>query len=202
MDFLSQDHFLLAKGELAEVFLTHTIEEWIKRGNLQAKWRVYPHYYFPYKSGKGHTEIDVLLVSRNVIVVFEAKSYSGDKIIVGDCEVKVRGVLSDIFKQNSHHCKALYEHLQDLVLGSSGALKSVFFSFSSGGLVDERTVDRQALMPVVDEDNLPHFLNALERSAESVLWASEIFTRIESIKKEYDADVHGAEIKERRHKRA
>ena len=200
MDFLSQDSFSRAKGELAEVFLTYTIEEWIKRGNLQSKWRVYPHYYIPYRSGKGHTEIDVLLVSRNIIVVFEAKSYSGDKTIVGDCDVKVRGRLTDIFKQNSLHCRALYEHIQDLVLGPSGAMKSVFFSFATGSLVDERTPDKQRLMPAIDENNLPHFLNALEKNAETLAWSSEIFSRVESIKKEYCADAHSAEVQERRNR--
>jgi len=198
MDFLSQDSFSRAKGELAEVFLTHTIEEWIKRNNLSSKWRVYPHYYIPYRSGKGHTEIDVLLVSRNCIVVFEAKSYSGEKFVVGDCSVKVKGRLTDIFSQNSLHCKALYEHIQDLVLGTSGAMKSIYFSFATGSLIDERTVDNQRLMPAIDEEMLPHFLNALEKNATTITWSSEIFTRVEAISKEYCADTHSAEVRERR----
>jgi len=200
MDFLSQEAFSRAKGELAEVFLVHTIEEWIKRGSLGSKWKVYPHYYIPYKSGRGHTEIDVLLVSRNCIIVFEAKSYAGNKVIVRDCSVKVKNRLTDIFSQNSLHCKTLYEHIQDLVLGNSGAMKSVFFSFATGNLQDDRTPDKQRLMPAIDEILLPHFLNALEKNAITVTWSSGIFARIESINKEYCADTHSAEVRKRRSK--
>ena len=200
MDFLSQDSFSKAKGELAEVFLTHTIQEWIKLGSLEAKWRVYSHYYIPYKSGKGHTEIDVLLVSRNCIIVFEAKSYAGDKTIVGDCSVKVKDRINDVFSQNSMHCKALYEHINDLVLNTCGAMKSVFFSFATGSLQDNRTQDKQRLMPAIDETSLPHFLNALEKNAETITWASEIFTQVEAIRKDYCADSHSTEVQERRNK--
>ena len=201
MDFLSQDSFSRAKGELAEVFLTLTIEEWIKQNNLSSKWRVYPHYYFSYKSGRGHTEIDVLLVSRNCIVVFEAKSYAGEKLVVGNCEVKVRGRITDIYSQNALHCKALYEHIQDLVLAKSGAMKTVYFSFATGSLSDERTADKRNLMPAIDEEILPHFLNALEKNASTVTWSGEIFSRIESISKEYCTDTHSAEVRKRRRNR-
>ena len=165
MDFLSQDSFNLAKGELAEIFLTYTIEEWIKKNNLKSKWKVYSH-----------------------------------KTITGDCSVTVRERLTDIFMQNSLHCRALYEHIQDLLLGSSGALKTVFFSFAAGDLIDKRTIDKQKLMPAIDEESLPHFLNALETNAASIIWSNDIFSRIDSIKVEYDAEVHAKEVKKRRKK--
>ena len=200
MPSLDQEQYSEAKGELAEVFLYRTILQWIEKRGLGYKWKVYHHLMIPFMSGKGYTEIDVLLAGKNMMVVFECKSFNGKKIINKECYVKTSsGRGHDIYKQNGMHCKALWEHISPLSLGDVGLMKSVMFSFAVGMIEDKRTPDYKRLIPVLDEDSLVIFLDSLNTQAIATRWKPMVLTILDGFaEREYDQAEHACQIKERR----
>lgn len=198
IDGISSDQYAEAKGELAELFLYITVKEWLRINN-KYDWKVYHHFYLPYKSGNGSTELDVVIASQYIIVVFECKSYNGAKILTRECMLTpARSKAIDVFKQNALHCKALWEHVEPFALSDVGVLKSAYFNFSLGTLTDKRSDDNKRLMPALSEDNIIHFLNAMNKSVNRVGWRSSILAFTEDIgRREYNAEEHVSSIKER-----
>jgi len=196
---LDQQQYSEAKGELAEVFLYRTILQWLEKRGLGYKWKVYHHLMIPFMSGKGYTEIDVLLAGKNMIVVFECKSFNGKKIIAKECYVKTSsGKGHDIYKQNGMHCKELWEHISPLSFGEIGLIKSVMFSFAVGTIEDKRVPDYKRLMPVLDEDSLVAFLDSLNTQAIATRWKPVVLTILDGFaEKEYDQAEHARQIRER-----
>jgi hypothetical protein len=161
MDSLTLQQYAEAKGELAEVYLYITIREFLKKIR-RTDWKVYHHLWVPYVSGKGRTELDVVLVSQYCIIVFECKSFNGRKSLTRECLLtSPSGIPADIYKQNGLHCHALWEQIHPFMIKSIGTMKSVFFNFSVGEVIDSRTEDAKRLIPMIDETTLIGFLKAV-----------------------------------------
>jgi len=182
MDELSVEDYGVAKGVLAELVLFHTIKEWIKHNNLQNTWKIYHSLFVPFKNKQGQTELDIVLASRFTVVVFEVKSYNGEKTLKGECTIVRKSSSRDIFKQNAMHVRVLKEAMNpETILSDVGAFKSVLFSFATGSINDKRTETYKRLMPVVDENSLVHFLNSLLAKANRTNWGDNIFNELDSI---------------------
>ena len=122
IDGMSGDDFNTAKGLIAEIVLTCSIEEWRKQTGTN-DWNYTRELYIPHRNGKGITEIDVVLYSPYTIVVFEVKSYSGKKIITEHCTIRTKRI-HDLFAQNGLHIESLMKQIEPLCLSKIGAVKA------------------------------------------------------------------------------
>ena len=171
---LEGDDFNTAKGLIAEIVLVCAIEEWQKQIRKQTEeWNYTRELYIPHRNGKGITEIDVILYSPYTIVVFEVKSYSGKKIITQECTIRTHRV-HDLFAQNGLHIESLMKQIEPHCLSKVGAIKSAYFNFSLGDVVDERIPRNKQLIPVIDETNIFTFLEAMRKSCTRMNWDKKI----------------------------
>jgi hypothetical protein len=164
------------KGETAEVVLEIIIEHFIKHYALD--WKVVKGLILNINGNVGSksstTEIDIVLVTSKVVSIFEIKSFNGEKVISGDCLLTANNagnILSkDVFLQNRLHIKAFWNNFGKFSLSETGIVKSVMFSFSSGSLKDDRSIDKKEIMPVYDESNIPRYLEAIRLLDVSDRW--------------------------------
>lgn len=176
---LQRDDYSEMKGELAEVYLYITITEFINKFKLP--WEVHHSLIIKKPEGeKGSTECDVVLISEEMIVVFEAKSYNGDKKISDICTVSVNNRTRDIYKQNALHCRSLVHQLERFALSGKYGMKSVMFSYATGSIDDTRTIENKRLIPIVTENSLLSFLTSVSKLSQK-FWSSGIFDHVESL---------------------
>lgn len=185
---LSRDDFGAFKGEVAEVFLYVTTIAFIEKYNLD--YKVYLSLVIPKHTGiEGETtELDLVVASKGMIVVFEAKSYNGDKKIKGLCTIQRSSGSRDIYQQNAMHIKSLYKLIDKYNINGRG-IKSVLFSYSAGKLEDVRQPQHQRLMPVVDETNLLGFLTAMSK-VRGECWQPQALEVIETMSNTYTMQDH------------
>lgn len=185
---LDRTDYSTFKGELAEVYLYVTIMEFIKKFDLP--WKLYHSLIIskPVDEG-GSTECDLILVAEEMVVVFEVKSYNGDKKITDLCTITVNGKKKNIYDQNALHCRCLQWHIKPLNIGGKYGMKSALFSFATGGLEDTRAKEHKQLMPVLTEDNVLQFLTALSKLKQK-FWTSEIFDCVDSLVGQISMEEH------------
>jgi hypothetical protein len=190
---LDRTDYSTFKGELAEVYLYVTIMEFIKKFNLN--WKLYHSLVIskPVSEG-GSTECDLILVAEEMLVVFEVKSYNGEKTITDLCTISVNGKKKNIYDQNALHCRCLQWHIKPLNLGGKYGMKSALFSFATGSLKDTRAKEHQQLMPLLTEDNVLNFLTALSKLKQK-FWTSEIFDCIDSLVGQISMEEHLSYLK-------
>lgn len=177
------------KGECAEVFLYATILEFINKFNLP--WKVYLSLVVQHRDGiEGHTtELDIVLVSQEMITVFEAKSYNGSKELIDLCTIKRKSDSKDIYRQNALHCESLIKQIADYNINDTRGMKSVLFSFAEGSLKDSREPQCKKLIPVLTEDNLLKYLTSLTK-LEMKYWKPTIYDRVEELSKKLTMKDH------------
>ena len=187
--WFDKDEYGQFKGECAEVYLYVTILRFIEKYNLT--WKVYLSLVLPNRDGiQGHTtELDIVLVSEEMITVFEAKSYNGNKTITDICTINRPAGKKDIYKQNALHCESLIKQIKDYNINGPRGMKSVLFSFAQGSLKDTRDKRCSNLIPVLTEDNLLHYLSSLTRLKDKY-WKPTIFDRIEELSKQLTIEDH------------
>ena len=187
--WFDKDEYGQFKGECAEVYLYVTILRFIEKYNLP--WKVYLSLVLPNRDGiQGHTtELDVVLVSEEMITVFEAKSYNGNKTITDICTINRPAGKKDIYRQNALHCESLINQIKDYNINGPRGMKSVLFSFAQGSLKDTRDKRCSNLIPVLTEDNLLHYLSSLTRLKDKY-WKPTIFDRIEELSKQLTIEDH------------
>jgi len=173
------------KGEVAEVVLDVIINQFVKEREI-ADWFIYKGLILGNKNNKKFsTEIDLLLVTPQVVSIFEVKSYNGDKIIFDDCMIRAkndhRTFEKDAFAQNRVHIKAFWDNFSNCALSKTGVVKSVLFLFSEGDVTDEREYDKKLLMPVFTEKTAPEYLQALFSLNKAKGW--EVNTLVKSLDK-------------------
>jgi len=173
------------KGEIAEVVLEITISHFIKKFSLP--WKVYRTLIIPYSSSSSSsTELDLILLTPQVVTVFEVKSYNGEKTITGDCFMKAvnHGVTQekDIFSQNKLHIKAFWMNFGNYAKGETGVIKSVMFSFATGKVIDMRDPAKKIIMPIYDESTISSYLEALRQINFDPRWESDLVNAIDKAK--------------------
>lgn len=187
--WFKKDDYGIFKGECAEVYLYVTVLEFIKK--FQLPWKVYLSLVIPHRDGKeGHTtEIDLVLVSEEMITVFESKSYGGDKEITDVCTIERKGGNKDIYKQNALHCESLIKQIADYNINDVKGMKSALFSYAEGDLEDTREDKYKRFMPVLTEDNILKYLTSLTKLS-TKYWKPEVFEKIEQLSKELTVEDH------------
>lgn len=176
------------KGEVAEVYLYVTVLEFIEK--FQLPWTAHLSLVVPHRNGKEKetTEIDLALVSEEMITVFEAKSYGGLKKITGICTVTA-GNKNDVYRQNALHCESLLKQIEGNNINGPRGMKSVMFSFSEGDIQDNRQEEYKRLMPILTEDSILAYLSSLTK-LEKKYWNKEIFAKMEDLSKRLTMDDH------------
>lgn len=177
---LEQEDFNISKGMIAEIVLLCSIEEWIKQSG-SSDWNLYREFYVPHRNGNGVTEIDIVLYSTYTIVVWEVKSYSGKKTITKECTINTSRE-HDLFYQNGLHIESLMKQIEPLCLSKIGAVKSVYFNFSLGEVNDDRTPKNKKLIPVIDENNIFTFLEAMRTSCIASKWDKGLDNKMSEIR--------------------
>lgn len=188
-NWFDKDEYGFFKGECAEVFLYVTIVEFIEKFKLP--WKVYLSLVLPHKDGiTGHTtEIDLVLVSEEMITVFEAKSYGGNKTIRDICTIQRKHGNKDIYSQNALHCESLIKQIADLNINDQRGMKSVLFSYAEGSIKDAREAKYKRLMPVVTENTILRYLTSLTK-LENKYWKPEIYGKVFALSLELTMEDH------------
>jgi len=177
---LSSEDFGTAKGLIAEIVLSVSIEEWQKQTAVK-DWHYTREFYIQHRKGSGTTEIDIILYSPYTIVVFEVKSYSGKKILKDTCTIHTKRV-HDLFAQNGLHIESLFKILEPLNLSKIGAIKSAYFNFSSGDVEDTRSPRCKQLIPVIDENNIFTFLEAMRTQCTKYTWDKKVVQKSSALR--------------------
>lgn len=177
------------KGECAEIYLYATVMEFVKKFDLS--WRVFLSLVIPHRDGiAGHTtELDLVLVSEEMITVFESKSYGGDKKITDVCSIKRSSGKTDIYGQNALHCESLIKQIADFNINDQKGMKSVLFSYAEGSLEDVRDTQYKRLMPVITEDNLLSYLTSLTK-LEDKFWRDGVYKCLDNLADKYTMQDH------------
>lgn len=185
---LDRTNYGTFKGELAEIYLYVTLMEFIKKFDLP--WKLHHSLIIRKPEGEaGSTECDLVLLAEEMSVVFEVKSYNGNKKLTDVCTINVNGRSSNIYNQNALHCRSLQAHINKFNLSSKYGMKSVLFSFATGSLEDCRTTDNKKLLPVLTEDNLLSFLSALTKLKQK-FWKPELFDAVGSLVGQVSMEEH------------
>ena len=178
------------KGETAEMVLIVTIMEFIRKHNLP--WKVFHSLVIPHYRGEegATTECDVVLVSEEIVTVFEAKSNSGNKVLTDICTVNIKGrEPNDIFKQNALHCNSLIRQIEHLNQQTQQGLMSVYFLFDDGKFTDKRTDSNKRKMPALDEKTLIQYLSVLTKKT-TKNWKPEIYSFVEELSNKLNGEDH------------
>lgn len=188
-NWFDKDEYGFFKGECAEVFLYVTILEFIDKFKLP--WKVFLSLVIPHKDGiAGHTtELDLVLVSEEMITVFEAKSYGGDKIIRDVCSIQRKGGTKDIYSQNALHCESLIKQIAYFNINDQKGMKSILFSYAEGSLKDARQAQHKRLMPVLTEDNILKYLTSLTK-LEDKYWKYDIYAKVTELSYQLTMEDH------------
>lgn len=188
-NWFDKDEYGFFKGECAEVFLYVTILEFIEK--YQLPWKVYLSLVVPHKDGiAGHTtELDLVLVSEEMITVFEAKSYGGDKIIRDICSIQRKHGTKDIYSQNALHCESLIKQIAYFNINDQRGMKSILFSYAEGSLTDARQSKYKRLMPILTENNILKYLTSLTK-LEDKYWKYDIYAKVSQLSYELTMEDH------------
>lgn len=111
------------------------------------------------------TEIDLVLFTAGCIYLFECKSYSGDKKLVGRGLLRRKtlyeGQVSscDIYRQSKLHADTFKPWVVDFVLhGKKPVVQMCIFDFSLGTLSDTRTAAAKKELPCLAEGTVADFV--------------------------------------------
>lgn len=116
-----------------------------------------------------YTEIDLVLFTSACIYLFECKSYSGDKQLVGNGTLKRTMKTSyknqvntcDIYKQSKLHLDTITPWVEEFVLpGKLPFIQMCIFDFSLGTLSDKRTNAAKLELPCLKEATITDFILA------------------------------------------
>lgn len=175
----TQELNAIFNGEVCETVLNVMILDFMKHNpTLTKDWRYNSGIILSdleTQSTKFLTEIDALLFTPGCIYIFECKSYSGDKQLIGKGTItRKNGNNCDVYSQNSLHLKILNQWLHRF--SEHPCYQMVLFDFSSGSMTDKRSYDAQKELLYVNDKTL---YNLLRESRLSV-WKPEDIAVISS----------------------
>ena len=103
------------------------------------------------------TEIDLVLATPQMIYLFECKSYTGKKVLTNECTITTPTRSFDVYKQNFLHAKTFLAQFTPYRCNKDSEIfpiQLVLFSLAKGEIVDSRSAQNKALMPLVEIENL------------------------------------------------
>lgn len=154
-------------GEICEALLESLLLDYIDKNSLGNRWFIEKGMIIKdLDSGntKFYTELDLTLFTPYKVVIFECKSYAGDKIIKDKCTISRTCGDFDVYKQNKNHMTVLHTNIKSCLLDPKAKpYKLALFDFSVGGLQDKRDSKYKKLMPVINIDNIDKFLDVINK---------------------------------------
>lgn len=102
------------------------------------------------------TELDYVLWTPHLVILFECKSYAGSKVVTEDFTLTTPHRSVNVFEQNALHTKTLFPHIQFCKTRGSNTSNMMMasFIFSNGDITDKRSVQAKSRMPLITQDNL------------------------------------------------
>jgi hypothetical protein len=156
------------KGEIAEVVLDCGLRE------LQKELKpsiVLKGLCIPIRSTNSTTEMDVILVTKRKIFMFECKSYKNRPKVTGECCL---GDNMDVAAQSKFHLKGLHEYIGRLCKTNATApYKFVLFEMSMQGVEDLRTPENKHRIPICNPSNFISFIKDEYNKSSDDVWDIE-----------------------------
>lgn len=152
-------------GEICETILEIGILEFMKRNRKTCKdWVLKKGLILKDVDNPDadfSTEIDLILATPMVVYIFECKSYSGNKVLKDKCTLVTDNRTFDVFQQNLLHANVFLKQFRPYLRKSVKRfpLQLALFVMANGSIVDDREKKYKDLMPVVEIENLFHFLS-------------------------------------------
>lgn len=170
-------------GEICESVLEIMVLDYCKRfPSLTKQWSYSKGLILKNRMCVGRefsTEIDFTLCTPQCIYIFECKSYSGEKDLVGnglltrkaDVNRGIKELKCNVFKQSRIHYDTLSAWVNDFVLaGAEPLIQMCMFDFSIGSLKDNRSRAAKITLPYVTIQNL---YNIIDTTGCEVVWDAE-----------------------------
>jgi hypothetical protein len=141
------EKYRLLKGEIAEVILECELIELQKKGLTPSI--VLKGLCIPFRDSNSTTEMDVTLITKKRVYLFECKSYSHKPKVTDICKL---GSTMDIYSQSMLHLKALNQYIGNKYnkVEEQKPYKFIFFEMSTLGVEDLRTEENKKRIPVVN----------------------------------------------------
>lgn len=171
MDFRTSVH-----GEICESVLEVILLDFIKSNSLDKEgWFISKGLILkdvdnpdsPYL-----TEVDLILFTPYRFILFECKSYAGDKRLINECTIVRDKIKSsfDVYKQHIKHYEALAKTMHPFRASdiAVGHMTIALFNFALGKLQDEREDKWKNYVPVFNAKNINKFLLSLK--SDKVEW--------------------------------
>lgn len=194
----------MLRGELAETILSLMIRDYVIKNNLEdwilSKGLILKDLDNP--DSNYSTELDVTVFTPNKVLLFECKSYKGEKIIKDPGELWIKNrktgrekLAINVYDQHMKHYKVLYKYIRKFKIGlqKTKPFSIAFFNFSDGECRDERSRDYKNLFPVVDETNLYKYLDAVV--GKEKYWDMKYIRKVVKILNETKRSLSSAHIK-------
>jgi len=146
-------------GEICQTILEIHVKEYIKIHKVK-DWFFSKSLILkePKSYGQDYlTEIDFVLYTPSKIVIFECKSYKGDKVIEGKGEIKRSKGSFDVFSQHQKHVETFMKSFNPFInrpYDWTQAYVFPIFSYSSGNIEDKRDNVWKKIMPLMKSENL------------------------------------------------
>lgn len=161
------------RGELAEIYLEICLRDYIDS---------HPQTFYvkglcvKRQDGKeGFTELDLTLFKQDCILLFESKSYYGEKELKEECSIYQNGKKKmDVFRQNEMHLDNLRYYVDRFATANvKPRYKLVYFSFADEIVNDKRNSDWKSRIPFTNDSTIDKFLeqkHANEKWNMEALW--------------------------------
>lgn len=139
--------YKILKGEIAEVILECELIELQGKGLTPSI--VLKGLCIPFRDSNSTTEMDVTLITKKRVYLFECKSYSHKPKVTDVCKL---GSTMDIYAQSLLHLKALNQYIGNKYnkVGEQKPYKFMFFEMSTQGVEDLRTEANKKRIPVIN----------------------------------------------------
>ena len=174
-------------GEICECVLEIMLLEFMRKYPDYTKdWQICKGIILKDKSDvtkEFFTEIDLVLMTKTCIYLFECKSYAGDKVLTGAGKltrsVCINGKENrrsfDVYKQSVLHKEVFYDWLKPFVVrGKEPVIQMCMFDFSLGTLTDRRSRAAKIEMPCLQINSI---LQYVSQPGETV-WDTRYFGQI------------------------
>lgn len=100
------------------------------------------------------TELDFVTLTPGVCLTGECKSFVGDITVTGECTLTRGDLVADVARQSKLHAQHLRKYLVSLTSETQPPLGMFCFLFSNGRVVDNRTQQWKAQLPVLTAGSL------------------------------------------------
>lgn len=187
-------------GEIGESVLEVMLSHYIKSRNLK-DWFYSPSLVIKdidTLNSEFLTEIDMVLVSPYKIYLFEAKTYSGMKTIVGSGKIiREKGKDFDVGSQQKLHVRVFdstFSPFRRKLASPLHGYSLPLFDFSTFSFEDQRSDSWKELMPILTPDNLFDFLD--KQQTKHIIWNVEKVRKVVGLieKKNIQYDLHSKHL--------